>query len=99
MNSPDARLAGARALLAELLSGRITPESEPALFEEDDVLISVAIVERAEPAWLLAQLADRRYPLAGRLEVFHHLRATRQQAHAILLREDPNLPLWNWPGA
>lgn len=86
----EERLKSARALVTDVLAGRITPESKPMLFEEDVVLFSVRTVEIEDPAWLLAQLADASYPLSGRIEVLNNLRDLRDAAYAILKRVAPD---------
>lgn len=85
------RLESARALVTDVLAGRITPESNAMLFDEDVVLFSVRVVEKYDPSWLLAQLSDANHPLSGRIEVLNNLRDLHDAAHAILNRVDPDL--------
>jgi hypothetical protein len=85
------RLESARALVTDVLAGRITPESNRMLFDEDVVLFSVRIVEKDDPAWLLAQLANANYPLFGRIEVLNNVRDLYDAAYAILKRIAPDL--------
>ena len=91
MSVSSERLQVARTVVLDVLTGRSTPESDPMRFEDDAVLFSVRIVERADSAWLLAQLADPGNPLAGRVEVLHNLGDTFDEALMILRREDPGL--------
>lgn len=86
-----ARLESARALVTDVLAGRITPESDAMLFDEDVVLFSVRIVEKDDPAWLLAQLADANHSLCGRIEVLNNLRDLHDAAYAILKRVAPDV--------
>jgi hypothetical protein len=81
------RLGQDRAFVLEVLAGAITPETHPWAFDEDAVLFSVRRVEYDDPAWLLAQLADRGYPFEGRAAVFAATREVRGQALTIL-RQD-----------
>jgi len=74
----------ARELVTRILSGELTYESEPDLFDEDVVLIHVRAVEAYDPRWLLDQLADERYPVSGRREVLYYMRDLRDEGIAAL---------------
>jgi hypothetical protein len=79
-----------RAFVLEVLAGAVTPETRPGAFDEDVVLCSVRRVERDDPAWLLAQLADRGHPFDGRAAVLANARDVRAEGLAILRQERPN---------
>lgn len=53
----EQRIANAKAIVLEVLAGRLTPERNPAAFEEDSVYISVRIAETHDPEWLLQSIA------------------------------------------
>lgn len=91
MTNDRMQLEPARALVREVLAGDLAPETHASVFDDDVLLLSVATVQRAEPAWLLAQLADTRYPFAGRANVFYALsdQDQRERGLEILRREDP----------
>ncbi len=91
MTNDRVQLEPARALVRDVLAGGITPDTHPSVFDDDVLLFSVATVQRADPAWLLTQLADTRYPFAGRANVFYALRDQHQRERGleILRREDP----------
>ncbi len=81
------RLGQDRAFVLEVLAGGVTPETHPWAFDEDTVLFSVRRVEQEDPAWLLAQLAERGHPFDGRAAVFAATRKVRAEALAILRQE------------
>jgi hypothetical protein len=81
------RLEQDRTFVLEVLSGAITPDTHPWAFDEDAVLFSVLRVEYDDPAWLLAQMADRGHPFEGRAAVFAATRKVRAEALAILRQE------------
>lgn len=85
----DARDPGAdpdRGLVREVLSGTITPESEPWVFEEDTLLFAVRRLEEDDPEWLLAQLADPSVPFERRRAVFAGTLRVRAEAERLLRR-------------
>lgn len=84
MTISQERLEDAYTLVTNLLTGQITPETAAILFEEDIVLFTVRTVEKEDPTWLLTQLADERYPFAGRMEVLNNLRDLHAIGYAIL---------------
>jgi hypothetical protein len=59
MSSPD-RIAQARALILEVLSGQVTPESARYVFDDDLLYLAVGTLRRepAELAWLRDQLTQ-----------------------------------------
>lgn len=85
------RLENARALVADVFAGRITPGSKPMLFEEDVVLFSVRILEQYDPTWLLAELANPNHPISARIEVLRNLRDLHDAGCAILKRVAPGV--------
>ncbi len=84
------RLEQDRAFVLGVLAGAVAAETHPWAFDEDVVLFSVWRVEHDDPAWLLAQLADRGHPFDGRAAVFAATQEVRTQALAILRQEHPN---------
>jgi hypothetical protein len=89
VTAPDRRESD-RAFVTGVLSGAISPESHDWAFADDIVLICVRRVERADPQWLLAQLADRGYPFEGRAAVAAETRDVRDAALAVLRTEQPD---------
>jgi len=79
-----------RAFLRRVLAGVVTPDTHPWAFDEDVVQFAVARVEQDDPAWLLAQLADRGHPFDGRANVVAATHQVRAEALAILRRERPD---------
>jgi hypothetical protein len=78
------RLQHARELVLDVLSGAISEESHPDLFDDDVVLFSVRLVEKRDPAWLRAQLANGAYPRAARIQVLGDTAELNRQAPEIL---------------
>jgi hypothetical protein len=83
-------LEQARAFVLDVLAGAITPETHRWAFDEDTVLFSVRRVEYDDPAWLLAQLADRRHPFDGRAAVLAATRDVWEEGLAVLREEQPD---------
>jgi hypothetical protein len=46
-----------------VLSGEVTYEAHPAVFDDDALLFSIWRLEREDPEWLLAQFDNVRWPL------------------------------------
>jgi hypothetical protein len=79
-----------RAFVLKVLAGAITPETHRWAFDEDVVQFTVLRVEDDDPAWLLAQLADRGHPFEGRAAVFAAIQEIRAEALEILRQERPD---------
>ncbi len=95
----DSNLIVAREFITRVLSGEITPQTDSFYFQDDIVLKNTVFLEVNDPDWLLAQMADTRYPLSGRICVLSEMRSLYAEAFAILQREDPDIgdpsrPLW-----
>lgn len=82
-----------RDLISEVLTGALTEDTLPRMFDDDSVLFAVRRLETADPDWLLAQLGDRRLPLDGRIQVAGDTGTLRDRAAAILRPEKPDLLL------
>jgi hypothetical protein len=82
-NGPDPGVEPDRGLVRDVLSGTITPESDPWVFAEDALLFAVRRLEEDDPEWLLAQLADRSIAFERRRAVFAgtlHVRAAAERS-------------------
>ncbi len=90
MIGPDLRLEPARQVVERVLAGDLT-DDDSALFQDDVVLICVRIVEKHDPKWLMAKLADSTLPLAGRLQVVRDLSRCFSEGLALLRSEQPSL--------
>jgi hypothetical protein len=63
----DEHTARRRALVLEVLEGRITPENDAVfLFEEDTFFFTLLAMMHGDREWLEARLSDETYPLAAR---------------------------------
>ena len=80
----DEALLSARAMVRGILTQQNVPD-------EDAILFSVIYVDAHDPEWLLEQLADRTYPMAGRIEVLYNCGSVFDQGLEILRQEDPTL--------
>ena len=89
-DAPDQGSEPDRGLVREVLSGTITPESDPWVFEEDALLFAVRRLEEDDPGWLLAQLADRGIPFERRRAVFAGTLQVRAEAERLLRLERPH---------
>jgi hypothetical protein len=78
-----------RTLVLDVLAGAITPETHASVFDEDVLLFSVRRLERDEPTWLLAQLANQEFPFDGRAAVFADTLRVRERALLLLRKEQP----------
>lgn len=85
-------LAASRALVEKVLAGEITPENDPASFDDDVVHFAICDLEDHDPDWLLAAVRDRRHPLAGRRNVVTSMGRLQARLWAELRVEDPTLP-------
>jgi hypothetical protein len=92
MSFTPERIARARALVLRVLRGELTPDSHRMEFEEDLVNNAVCVMEASEPEWLLRELRDRRYPIAGRSNVASGLDVHQREIWHELRAEDPSLP-------
>lgn len=57
-NEFQQRVNNAKSIVLSVLSGKVSPEDNPALFEEDSVYLSVQTAELHDPRWLLAAIAQ-----------------------------------------
>jgi hypothetical protein len=89
--SRDPRLFASRELLLRVLGGEITQESDPMYWDDDAVLFAAAVVEKHDPDWLLAQLADTRWLFDARREILNYTNVLYERAYALLAREDPRI--------
>ena len=85
-------LAASRALVEKVLAGEITPENDPASFDDDVVHFAICELEDGDAEWLLAAVRDRRRPLAGRRNVVTSMGRFQAALWAELRAEDPTLP-------
>jgi hypothetical protein len=85
-------LKAIRARLKEILTGEVTPETDPSYFEDDGATFDTAKLEKLDPAWLLAEVRDRRYPLAGRRNLVMYLARFQAELWSELQAEDPTMP-------
>ena len=83
------RVAQARALVRQVLQGRETAASNPALVADDVLTTQVAIVEQHDPAWLQTELSDLRHPKERRLQVALQLRGPLRRPLLIALGAPP----------
>jgi hypothetical protein len=84
MTDESVRLQQAREVVQQVLSGGVTQESHPHLFDDDVVLFSVRLVETRDPAWLRDQLANSAYARAARIEVLNETAELNAHAQEIL---------------
>ena len=89
-NARDPGVELDRGLVRDVLSGTITPESDPWVFREDALLFAVRRLEEDDPEWLLAQLADRGIPFERRRAVFAGTLRVRAEAERLLRLERPH---------
>jgi hypothetical protein len=73
MSASAERLACARQMVDGVLEGRITQESDPAVFSDDLLYFNVRILESQEGDWLFARLAETRFAAQHRRLVADHL--------------------------
>ncbi len=73
MSASPERLASARQMVEAVLDGRITEETNPAVFADDLLYFNVRILETQEGEWLFTRLGESRWPQAHRRLVADHL--------------------------
>ena len=84
LTEPEQRIANAKAIVLAVLAGRLTPEINPAAFEEDSVYISVRIAETHDPEWLLQSIAAADKATGGVRYVLECMSELRNEAEALL---------------
>jgi hypothetical protein len=89
-NAPDPGVELDRGLVREVLSGTVTPESDPWVFREDALFFAVRRLEEDDPEWLLARLTDRSIPFERRRAVFAGTLRVRPKAERLLRLERPH---------
>ncbi|MDI2124606.1 protein kinase domain-containing protein [Yinghuangia seranimata] len=65
----DPRVLGDRQLVLEYLSGRMTYEEQPWMFDDDVLMFAVARLWRADRRWVVAQVASGVWPESLRRSV------------------------------
>jgi hypothetical protein len=85
------RLDPARELVTRFLSGELTQETAPEIFEDDAFMFAVAKLDEQDPEWLLRRLADRRLPVSQRVAVLGPMVMHYAEGHALLGQEAPEL--------
>jgi hypothetical protein len=85
-------LEASRARLKQILLGELTPENDFPYFDEDGATFDALTLEDHDPAWLLAEARDRRYPLAGRRNLVMYLVRFQAELWRELEKEDPTMP-------
>jgi hypothetical protein len=88
MTVPD-ELESSRSLITRFLRGEIDPEQEPAIFEDDVLMIAVHLLERADPDWILGQLSNREWPVDLRAQILGLMIRRYADGHAILSHQAP----------
>jgi hypothetical protein len=88
MTTPDG-LESPRRLVTSFLRGEIDPEHQPAIFEDDVLMIAVHRLERADPDWILGELSNRVWPVDLRAQILGLMIRRYSDGHAILSREAP----------
>src|SRR5262249_21747689 len=91
MTNDSERIANSRAIASRVLSGEMTPESDPAAFDEDVVYFAVRTLEEHDSEWLLAEARDRRHPFAGRRNLASCMGRFQREIWRELRAEDPTL--------
>lgn len=85
----EQRLANAKGIVAAVLAGQMTPETDPWAFEEDTVYLSIRLIELYDPDWLLRIMAASEETGAAPEAIQHVLNSMgplRQQAEALIGR-------------
>jgi hypothetical protein len=80
----EQRITNAKAIVLSVLAGRITPEGDPAAFDEDSVYLSVRIAEQNDPEWLLRSIAEAERTPDGLSQVITCMGPLRPQAESII---------------
>ena len=52
------RVAQSKSLVQDVLAGRKTPDSDPAVFEDDLLYLAVGVLRQQDLAWLEARLSE-----------------------------------------
>lgn len=73
------RLAAARRMVEQVLRGEVSPDTHPALFEEDVVYFNVNTVEQADVSWLMTQLGNAGFGREARLQVARNMSGPKQK--------------------
>jgi hypothetical protein len=84
----DPPIAQDRALVRDVLAGVVGEDTHRSVFEDDVLLFCVRRLERDDPAWLLAALAEPGLDPERRTAVLACLGDLRAEAVA-MLRNDP----------
>jgi hypothetical protein len=85
------RLEEARVVADRVFAGLVPEDDDSPEFREDIGLFCVRIVEREDPDWLRARIADRTLPIEGRLQVVRLLGPMAAEGLATLRAERPGL--------
>jgi hypothetical protein len=85
----DPPIAQDRALLRDVLAGVVGEDTRRSVFEDDVLLFCVRRLERDDPSWLLAVLADPTLDPEPRIAVLACLRDLRAEAVAMLRNNAP----------
>jgi hypothetical protein len=84
MTVPAERLQAARELVDNVIAGRVTPDSDPAVFNDDLLYMAVGMLEQLDQAWLYERFDDDDAAAERLTHVANCL--TGEQAEAIRLR-------------
>jgi hypothetical protein len=56
----------AKTLILRVLAGTVTPETDPAVFDDDLLYFGVAVVEQNDPDWIYGACANELYTIQAR---------------------------------
>lgn len=84
MSVPAERLKAARELVTGVITGSVTPDADPAVFNDDLLYMAVGMLEQLDQAWLYARFDDDSAAVEHLTHVANCL--TGEQADAIRQR-------------
>lgn len=88
--SIDETLTSARTFITRYLSGEVNENSHPEIFDDDILMFAVGTLDEGDPEWILRQLADQRWPVERRVEIFGPMRIHYAEGYKILQAEAPD---------
>ncbi|GGO82362.1 hypothetical protein GCM10012289_73420 [Nonomuraea cavernae] len=83
-------LDSAGRFVSGFLAGEIDETTNPALEEDDLLMLAVLTLDRTDPGWVLARIADSGVPVCLRAQLLWPMMRTYAEGYDILHREDPH---------
>jgi hypothetical protein len=72
--------SGAKDTVMQVLTGKLSPETHPAIFADDLLYLKIGFLENTTPGWLIEALSNTTHPIENRKHCIVCLSPERREA-------------------